>query len=494
MIDGKKVFCQAAKIHANNGRGGAFARDCAPNHFRGVRDLNVLTNSAARAALHSTPEHFQPPVQTRERCPVSVDSNLLELHIWQLALRSFFNLRNHPLSDAERAEIISRDFSPELRIVGQALKRSLLLSLNCIPEKSSASFELDEANAFDGMSLCANGDSPAQTAASPLTPLINTLGELCDVCDSALSSKVDFQVWSCIERIVRGELAQSQFIKQLERRARGGALERQHPELHELTGRIMPDFLAADMCGIFSRLAQLLEQLRVIETLLRHDAPLKLALPIFTLVHEETRSLVEFIEKRAIRTEEIDGTVFDALDCTGYAVGVELSRVFGRELAGLVSLRQPPAIYTKVENAHGLLRDSFQQTMVALIQVFDPALDGSLFFKFFHARLEQSLSLRRELWMLLQLVLQAEKDRDRRPLAPLLERLDDFRAGSLRFLMYKDWESFERFVAEVIAARGAVELTPVLHRFGTYLEALFGQINMRTVLADHPFDYPTLVD
>jgi hypothetical protein len=430
----------------------------------------------------------------RQRSPVSIDSNLLELHIWQLAIRSFFNLRNHSLSDAERAEILSRDFSPELRIVGQALKRSLLLSLNCTLEKSAASFELDEANAFDAMSLSVSGDSPAQMSPSPLTPLINTLGELCDVCDSALSSKVDFQVWTCIERMVRGELAQSQFIRQLERRVRGGTLERQYPELHELTGRITPDSLAADMSVIFSQLTQLLEQLRVIETLLRHDAPLKLALTIFTLVHEEARSLIAFIEKRAIRTEEIDGKVFDALDCTGYAVGVELSRVFGRELVGLVSLRQSPAIYTKVENAHGLLRDSFQQTMLALIQVFDPSLDGSLFLQFFHVRLEQSLSLRRDLWMLLQLVLQAEKDRDSRPLAPLLVHLDNFRGGSLRFLMYKDWESFERFVAELLAARGAVELTPVLHRFGTYLEALFGQINMRTVLADHPFEYPALVD
>lgn len=456
--------------------------------------MNALTSSAVQMAIQDTPEHFRSDAQMRERSHVGIDSSLLELHIWQLALRSFFNPRNHSLSEAERAEIISRDFSPEVRIAGQVLKRCLLLSLNCTPEKPHAPFDLEVANAFDAISLNLSTASPAQAPASPLNPLINTLGELCDLCDRALSSKVDFQAWTCIERIVRGELARSQFIKQLERRVRSGTLKRQHPELHELTGRIAPDTLAADMSVIFSQIAELLEQLRVIETLLRHDAPLKLALPIFTLVHEESRALIEFIEKRAVRTEEIDAKVFDALDCTGYAVGVELSRVFGRELAGLVSLRQSPVIYTKVENAHGLLRDSFQQTLIALIQVFDPTLDGSLFLQFFHDRLEQSLSLRRDLWMLLQLVLQAEKDRDRRPLAPLLERLDAFRVGSLRFLMYKDWEAFERFVAEVQAARGAVELTPVLHRFGTYLEALFGQINMRTVLADHPFDYPALVE
>jgi hypothetical protein len=455
--------------------------------------LNALTGTASQTAIHDAPGHFRPDVQTRERSSVSIDSSLIELHIWQLALRSFFNLRNHSLSDAEKAEIISRDFSPEVRIVGHVLKRSLLLSLNCTPEKPAASFNLEEGSAFDAMSLNPSASS-TQAVASPLSPLVNTLGDLCDVCDSALSSKVDLQVWTCVERIVRGELAQSQFIKQLERRVSGGTLKRLHPELLELTGRIAPATLAADMSVIFSRLVELLEQLRVVETLLRQDAPLKQALAIFTLVHEESRSLIEFIERRAVRTEEIDGKVFDALDCTGYAVGVELSRVFGRELVGLVSLRQSPAIYTKVENAHGLLRDSFRQSLLALTQVFDPTLDGSLFLQFFHARLEQSLSLRRDLWLLLQLVLQAEKDRDRRPLAPLLAHLDDFQQGSLSFLMYKDWETFERFAAEVHAARGAVELTPVLHRFGTYLEALFGQINMRTVLADHPFDYPALVD
>jgi hypothetical protein len=64
----------------------------------------------------------------------------------------------------------------------------------------------------------------------------------------------------------------------------------------------------------------------------------------------------------------------------------------------------------------------------------------------------------------------------------------------MRHLMYKDWESFERFVAEITAARGAVELGPVLHRFATYLDALFNQINMRVALADHPFTPPSLAD
>ena len=465
-------------------------------NFLRERDLNQLINSSEQVALQNTHDPFASPVRAREsNSAASLDSSLLEISTWHLALSSFFNLHNHSLSEEERADIISRDFSPEVKIVGQVLRRCLLLSLNCTPETSPQVFDFDEATAFDTVATDAAHDLSSQSIAGrPLPPLTDILSELCCVCEIALGAKIDFQVWNGVERSVRLELEQSQFIKQLERRVRARALLRQHVKLNQLVGRITPDALAADMSLIFSQLALMLEQLQVIETLLRQDAPLKIALPVFTLVHEETRWLVKFIEKRAARTEQIDGKVFDALDCTGYALGVELSRVFRRELAGFATLRQSPIIYSKVENAHGLLRDSFQQTLISLIQVFDPSLDGSLFFQFFNSRLEQSLRLRRDLWLLLQFVLQAEKDRDRRPLAPLLERLDAFRDGSLRFLMYKDWESFDRFVAEVQAARGAVELTPVLHRFGTYLEALFGQINMRNVLAEQTFDYPSLVD
>ena len=56
-------------------------------------------------------------------------------------------------------------------------------------------------------------------------------------------------------------------------------------------------------------------------------------------------------------------------------------------------------------------------------------------------------------------------------------------------LMFKDWEAFERFVQELKDAPDPIECRNVLHRFGTFLEALFSQINMRAALANHPFDY-----
>jgi hypothetical protein len=57
-------------------------------------------------------------------------------------------------------------------------------------------------------------------------------------------------------------------------------------------------------------------------------------------------------------------------------------------------------------------------------------------------------------------------------------------------LFYKDLETVERFIEEVLNTQNNSELVSILHRFGAYLETLFGQVNMRVVLADHPFVPP----
>ena len=59
---------------------------------------------------------------------------------------------------------------------------------------------------------------------------------------------------------------------------------------------------------------------------------------------------------------------------------------------------------------------------------------------------------------------------------------------TVRFLFYKDTETIERFIEEILVTKQNKDLVPILHRFGAYLETLLGQVNMRGVLAKHPFD------
>ncbi|HEY0320168.1 MAG TPA: hypothetical protein VGC66_04285 [Pyrinomonadaceae bacterium] len=462
-------------------------------------DFNLDTGSFITETVAR--DDFDAPVfsQTERSETVALEDReeARALGLWLRALLSFFKARNHPFSETEQTEAATRDWANELRIARRCLLYSAQLALSL----SKPQIAGEGSTVLTGTGELSLPDTlvPADAAQASVSndstfALAETLTTLCAMCEAMMESRwVSFHAYAHFGKLLSRELERVSVARRLMLAADYyAAAGLQAPLVTIVRNAIAPAAQGADLLAVFSSLARMIQRLRFIEGVLRRDQPLKFLLPIFTLLHEEGRSLVEFIETRAMRAEGLDEAVFDNLDGTNYAVSMELRKVFAHELVGLSSLRQPTAIYAKVENAYGLLRDCFQQSTVALAQIFDPSLEGAQLFDTFQTKLQQSLALRRDLWTLLLLVRRAERERDQRPVAPLLERLAEFREGSLRYLMYKDWEACERFMEEVGAARGAVELAPVLHRFGAYMETLHGQVNMRAVLANHPFDYPEL--
>jgi hypothetical protein len=427
------------------------------------------------------------------------DSGMREISMWMRGLRSFFNIYNHPVPEAGHATLITHDWVDELRILRGTLLRCTQLVFQSVHFEKFDNTIFDETDASGTLShpshVSPSAEAQPDVKDDSLLALAAVLGDACASAQLLLELRpVKLHAWMDLGEGLDRNLSGLEGIKAITQFYSRYASASVPVSLLDLTREVVsPGALGRDMLFIFSSLFRLLEYLRFVESLLRKDQSLKQTLPIFTLVHEEARSLAEFIETRALLTEELDKNVFDALDSTNYAIRMELRKVFGHELVGLSSLRQAHPIYIKVENAHGLLRDSFQQSVVGLAQLFNPDLDGAQLFDTFRTKLEQSLALRRDLWTLLQLVKRSESQPGSE-IESLLSRLAWFREGSLRYLMYKDWEACERFMEDVEAARGASELTAVLHRFAAYLEALSGQVNMRAVLFNHPFDYPELKD
>lgn len=446
--------------------------------------------------LQRTDPYNQPSKHSERESRLSDEASepRYELGLWLHALRSFFHTRNHPFPEGEQASLLTRDWANELVIARQTLLRVSQLTLRIgnledPTDTGTGKHEDDLTNAHDeGRPLPVDGVGQKR---KPIVELAEVLGDVSDLCGSLLESpKVSFYAWTTIGKILSRELDRSAVAPSIVRAAYHDAASRLPGQLLEQThAHIVGSDGSADIQIIISDLARLLDRLRFVDGCLKRDQPLKQTLPIFCLVYEEARLLLDFIDSRVQRAEYFERPVFDALDGMNYAIAMELRKVFARELVGLASLRQSPSIYARVENAHGLLRDCFQQSIVAVAQLLDPTLDVARLFDTFQTRLEQSLRLRKDLWTLLQLVRRAENERDKHPISRLIERLNLFREGSLRYLMYKDWEACERFMEEVSAARGVVEVTPVVHRFGAYLETLLGQVNMRSVLLDHAFDY-----
>ncbi|MGB8510250.1 MAG: hypothetical protein WCD76_17870 [Pyrinomonadaceae bacterium] len=353
----------------------------------------------------------------------------------------------------------------------------------------SALAAIDGAENADGSAGLLNheGYGPFAGNADQLPVLREALHFACHVNNALLEHRtVSFHEWAGLGEILERKLFEAEGIAS--RGVRRSALTEVHPRLLAITEKIKPDEFGAELTSLFFSLSRSLEYLGFIGRHLKSDSPLKPVLPFFALVRRETKVALEAIEQRTLHIGGVDASILEALDGTAYAIRIELRKSFEHELAGLCQLRQPLQVYAKVETAHGLLRDCFQQSIVSLASLFDTSVDGRELFSSFQTKLDQSLALRRDLWRLLRLVHRIERERDESSLPSLSKSLEEFREGSLHHLMYKDWESYERFIEEIEAARGATELTHVLHRFNAYLDTLFGQVSMRAVLIEYPFD------
>jgi len=428
---------------------------------------------------------------------VELNDPKLELGMWLMAIRGYFKPQNQAVPEGDYSSSYSHNWKNEVKILHRCLLRASQLSLRLIhstEEQKSLFATADDFPSFS--SLLETSEEEVKEidyeSARALLVLSEAVNDLVLICEIALEARfVGFQTWTSLGNILRRELERSSVAKKLIRYARHVSAGKLPPVFQSvLRDKVQNTIVGTEIFLIFEQLSRLLEWLGFIEQTLSKDRPLKQTLPVFSLVNEEAQTLVDLIDNRAIRLEGISQDLFDTLDGTSYAVKMELRKVFARELIGISELKHSPTIYGKLENAHGLLRNSFQQSAVSIAQSFDRELDSGRLFDNFQTRLEQSLLLRKELWVIMQFVKKAETDGEKFPTSKLHDELMSFRGGSMRYLMFKDWEASERFIDEVISARGVAELKPVLHRLGAYLETLHGQICMRAVLADYPFEYP----
>jgi hypothetical protein len=428
-----------------------------------------------------------------------VNDPKLELGMWLISIRSFLQTHNHPFPENDYSAVLNHNWKYEVKVVCRCLLRTSQLALSLVHQtkKQNSSQEKTE----DLLGLNALLDSTEEESKNlddetshSLLALSEGLGNLYSIGEALLESRtVSFQTWCGFGSVLAREMNRSEGANKLARFAIQSASTKLPPIFHKLTHeKIQNEMVGYEIKLLFEQLSRLLEWLKFIEQSFEKDQPLKQTLPIFTLVNQESETLMDLIDNRVMKLEGLPQDLFDTLDGTSYATRMELKKVFARELIGISSVKHSPTIYGKLESAHGLLRNSFQQSAVVLAQFFDASLDGARMFDNFQTRLEQSLLLRKELWVVLNIVRKAEQLGEVYSTAKLNETLLTFRNGSMRFLMFKDWEACERFIDEVVASRGTVELTPILHRLGAYLETLHGQVCMRAVLAEHPFDYPSV--
>lgn len=235
--------------------------------------------------------------------------------------------------------------------------------------------------------------------------------------------------------------------------------------------------------ALFADIVKLLGQLGRLRDAVERGGALQGVGHVLGALKKSSSYLLTNIETAELRVEGLPGPLAEALEAAGFALRHELRRVFEIELAGASADGGPGP--RDVLRACALLENCFQQLTVCLARAFEPGLTGAALFESCRRRREQSLTLRAELKGLLRDLRAAEREFNGLTSLALLNRVSRFRHECLHYLIYRDWEDFERFAdALELSSEADEEARPLLHKFSCYVEALLSQVEMRAVLAD----------
>ena len=407
------------------------------------------------------------------------DANELafELGLWLMGLESFLRTSDHIFIDKNKIGDPARDWAKECRIVHSAL-------LICAKLNFRLRRLLADDNEQNGLT------DPSALTYRDLDDFTLVLRDAIVLNESILrSAPLGFGEWRSWNLLLSGNIASSPVFGKITAITESVG-EQALPEGFKalLDKKSLPFSDAADLHRILPRFANILKSLNVVGGMLRTDQPLKPSLLIFSRIYEQTSELIGSINNRLSRFPDESADLFGSLDGASYTASLELKKVFNQELTGLVGVRPAPSVYARVETAYSLLTDSFQQILADFARIIDPEVSPFELFPNFQGKLHKSLILREGLWKVLKAVQKAEQNPDKPTVEMMRTELTNFLEDTVRFVFYKDKETLDRFGEEILATTDKKDLVPILHRFGAYLETLFGQVNMRSVLADHPFE------
>ncbi len=406
------------------------------------------------------------------RPPREASEVLFELWAWVSGLKSFVNVFDRSIGDNARAGAATRSRKPEFHLTRAALIRisDLIVEWNRIGHDADGKFiSLESSDLFE-----------LSAFVQDFSILNNALLD---------SNRLAYAEWKTWRTHLAGRLSALKASQNLDLAA--SALGRHFSPVSlrgiaDIKNLDHSEKVSLDLVSI--RLSLILRSLQIINDMLRADEPLKPTLLLFCGIYEQIRGMTEYLNNLLSRNSNEESEIFGLLDGASYMAALELKKAYNQELTGILALRPAPAVYARVESAYALLNDSFQQILTSFAKLSEPKISTADIFPDFHHKLAESLLLRSHLSQAMTAVKAAEQDPEKEQIEKLRKLLTSFLDEPIKFLFYKDRESVERFCEEVHATNEKKDLVPILHRFAAYLETLFRQVSMRTVLGNHPFE------
>jgi len=444
---------------------------------------------------------------------------LFELEVLLKGLVVYSNLNNHPIPD--RSRLIHRDFGPEIGVIRNALVRSIILIRSLLPETEAKILHFQNyvetrlMNDYQRAQLL----SRAINQGTPIESLYVLCHSLIDFSELAgnllLLEDKRYQVFYYLEQLTSREIISNHYFNPF--RALGFAPHYDVIRSPQVT-RVVKGIEDKKIKKLFSvmllLLFKLLRYLSLIQAEAADLARLRDALLIIALVNSESKLLAESFEgffPARLRESGFDRTregkrLLELLDAFAFQLQVELKKIYDLEIRNATSILEPRPLQNSIIRTRGMLTNIFQQAIVEFCRVFDPSLDGKKLFKEFVSKLEQSLKLRRDVWLFAKVLERQGQVLDQSEAAAKLEPLYDsintlrnfvyyYQNISFQFVRAYDREEFQKFF-DYLDATPADELKnpearslfrKEIHGFRMFLEATLNAISHRSELEQIPF-------
>ena len=423
-------------------------------------------------------------VQAKEKVEL-----LFEFETWLRGLCAFLDYRHVPSSAADRSAALTRDFAPEIAVVRLALQDCIRCAVELVSQGQDAKIEFEalvETQMFNASALDSQvgkmlGQSTPIDSLSRLIESMNDLKVTIDALEGVPHQ--DLQLYLSIGRSFQRDLQDCRYVDMLlSQRFRLQYDRMENAALSSVLRSIAEEHLRRNLALMLLYLYRFLKYLNGIASALHADLPLRRYLVVFSLLHQQTEVLRDFVKTRFLKERRGNADLRHAMELVFHSLQIESERVFAGKLLGVASESDAAVLYSRIEDCHGLLRNCYQHCAVTTVQAFDRTVDGKALFPSLRSSLQNSQKLQKDLWDL-RLDLKADLERTRDfDLARILGRVSQFQDSSMEYLMFKDWGAFETFSESLVTAASQADARLLVQKFMDFLSILAQEIAKRGVL------------
>jgi hypothetical protein len=424
-----------------------------------------------------------------------------ELDVLLRALDRFFNVENLTFSNED---LTNKNFYEELVTVRDTIMRVLGILEVVIPEsrKNAYWFQKFAETKFltsrkrdDFRETLYRQDTPEKGLYLLYDSFINLKGIISDL---VRTGNISYMGFRNVGHMVGKEIRENRYFNPFSKGVNPEFDTISHAMVSEAVRTIKRSEVKKHISVIYIYLFRFIRFLRFIDIETPRPVSLNSSLMILVLMKSEIGVFQAYIEKAVKKIGDPELEML--LKSIAYQFTMENRRVFSLEMRDILRKKASPQFRGKIENCHGILENLTEQSIVQLTQHFSPEIPGEEIFGSFVTKLQQSIRLREDIFVLHKFIsILEERAGNVRERLKVFESLRNymlyFESFTFRLLRHDDYEEFSMFFNEINAAGkevvGGSEFRKLLERvryFKIYLETTLRHIGNRSELSDKSID------